>query len=199
MSGEHRARSNTAARNRRVLKPDPRSTALSEAAVTLTHGDRVLFPKNGYTKADLFRYYRRVAPAMVKALSGRPIAMQQWPKGINSTGFFRQDGSTAPEWATKVEIQHERRKLQHLIVDRVETLEWLANQSAMTMHMWSSRIPHLGEPDWVVFDLDPRGLNIKTVPRRLNELGDLFAPALDGNQRLPGATPAQTKSANTTS
>jgi bifunctional non-homologous end joining protein LigD len=153
VSGEHRARTNAAARKKHERESDPSGTG--PATVTLTHGDRVLFPKSGITKAEVFRYYQRVAPAMVKALSGRPIAMQQWPKGIEGPGFFRQDGSSAPDWATKVEIQHERRKVKHLIVDRVETLEWLANQSALTLHIWSSRVPHLTEPDWVVFDLDP--------------------------------------------
>jgi bifunctional non-homologous end joining protein LigD len=33
--------------------------------------------------------------------------------------------------------------------------------------------------------LDPSALNINTVPHRLEELGDLFAPALEGRQRLP--------------
>jgi bifunctional non-homologous end joining protein LigD len=92
---------------------------------------------------------------MVPALAGRPLTLQQWPKGIRGESFFRQNVQGAPAWATTVEVEHERRKVRHLIVDRPETLEWLANQSALTLHIWSSRVPHLTEPDWVIFDLDP--------------------------------------------
>ena len=33
--------------------------------------------------------------------------------------------------------------------------------------------------------LDPRQLNLQTMPQRLRELGDLFAPALTQGVRLP--------------
>ncbi|HYV49034.1 MAG TPA: DNA ligase D [Myxococcaceae bacterium] len=123
--------------------------------VELTSADRVVFPKAGYTKADVFEYYRAVAPVMVPAMAGRPITFQQFPKGIHGTGFFRQMAKGTPEWATLVPFRHQTRTVQHLVVDRPETLLWLANQSALTLHVWSSRVGSLGEPDWAVFDLDP--------------------------------------------
>jgi bifunctional non-homologous end joining protein LigD len=33
--------------------------------------------------------------------------------------------------------------------------------------------------------LDPRQLNLRTMPQRLREVGDLFAPALTQGVRLP--------------
>jgi bifunctional non-homologous end joining protein LigD len=47
------------------------------------------------------------------------------------------------------------RIVRHLVADRPETLRWLAQMNVLTTHMWSSRAPHLTQPDWVVFDLDP--------------------------------------------
>ena len=150
-TGEHRARASAAPRSAARRNEPPRPAE----EVALTHPDRVLFPKSKLTKRDVFEYYRRVASAMVPALAGRPLAVQQWPKGIGAEGFFRQNIEGAPKWATTVDVKHERRQVKHLIVDRPETLLWLANQSALTLHMWSSRVPHPTEPDWVVFDLDP--------------------------------------------
>ncbi|PTL83613.1 DNA ligase D [Vitiosangium sp. GDMCC 1.1324] len=123
--------------------------------VVLTHGERVLFPEAGFTKADVFAYYRDVAPVMVPALEGRPLALQQWPQGVDAPGFFRQGVQSAPDWLTTVRIRHETRTLSHVVVDTPESLLWLANQSALTLHIWSSRVRHLKEPDWVLFDLDP--------------------------------------------
>lgn len=133
----------------------PAPAKLVAADVPLTSPDKVLFPEAGLTKRDVFEYTRAVAEAAVATLAGRPIALQQWPQGIRKPGFFRQQVPTAPDWATTVEVDHGGRKLTHLVVDNPRTLLWLANQSALTLHMWHSRVPHLGQPDWVLFDLDP--------------------------------------------
>ncbi len=148
--GAHAAPRRAAARASRAPAAEP-----VQSPVTLTSEKRVVFPESGITKGEVFRYYQDVAEVMVKALDGRPLALQQWPKGIGAPGFFRQQVHQPPDWATTVSIQHQPRKLTHLIVDRPQTLEWLANQNALTLHMWSSRVPHLTQPDWVVFDLDP--------------------------------------------
>ncbi|WNG24344.1 DNA ligase D [Cystobacter fuscus] len=133
----------------------PAKKGAAAALVGLTHGDRVLFPEPGYTKADVYAYFQDVAPLMVPALAGRPLTLQQWPQGVKAPGFFRQGVEHVPEGLTTVRITHETRELSHVVVDRPESLLWLANQSALTLHMWSSRVPHLEQPDWVVFDLDP--------------------------------------------
>ncbi|MFY0564702.1 DNA ligase D [Archangium lansingense] len=125
------------------------------APVVLTHAERVLFPEKGLTKADVFAYFRDVAPFMVPALEGRPLTLQQWPRGVDEPGFFRQGVQGTPDWLTTVCIHHEARSLPHVVVDRPESLLWLANQSALTLHVWSSRVEHLEAPDWVVFDFDP--------------------------------------------
>ncbi len=169
--------------------------------VKLTSSERVVFPDPGLTKGDVFHYYQQVAAPMVAALDGRPIAMQQFPQGTHRPGFYRQDAKGAPAWATVVRVPHEGKDLDKLIVDRPETLLWLANYSAFTIHMWSSRLPHLGEPDWVVFDLDPgegswedlikiattlRGmlehLNLASFPKTSGKRGlHLFVPMARGH------------------
>ena len=41
--------------------------------VTLTHPDKVLFPKSGITKGELIAYYGRIAPTMLPWLRNRPL------------------------------------------------------------------------------------------------------------------------------
>lgn len=173
--------------------------------VALTHGERVLFPEKGLTKADVFAYFRDVAPLMVPALVERPLALQQWPQGVDAPGFFRQEVKHAPDWLTKVCIHHEARSFTHAVVDRPESLLWLANQSALTLHIWSSRVRHLKEPDWVFFDLDPgegtfEELIVLATSLRdyLEELGLRSVPKTSGKRGLhvlvplaPGHTYAQ--------
>ncbi|MGO9832544.1 MAG: DNA ligase D, partial [Myxococcaceae bacterium] len=135
----------------------PDAPQAGTSSVPLTHPERVLFPTSGLTKADVRGYYDAVAPCVVRALQGRPLSLQQWPQGIDAPGFFRHDAKGAPPWVTKVTVQHEERRLQQIVVDRPETVAWLANQSALTLHMTSSRLATLDAPDWVVFDFDPAG------------------------------------------
>lgn len=125
--------------------------------VPLTHAEKVIFPKAGFTKADVRAYYELVAEVMLPALAQRPISMQQWPQGIGKPGFFRHDAAATPEWITTAQVQHQDKSIRQIIVDRPETLQWLANQSALTLHLPSSRVTSLDEPDWVAFDFDPPG------------------------------------------
>nr|WP_274622071.1 DNA ligase D [Myxococcus fulvus] len=122
---------------------------------TLTHGDRVLFPEAGLTKADVFEYYRAVAPLMVPVLEDRPISVQQWPAGIQAPGFFRHELSGIPAWVPTQRVRHLDKTLRHVNVNGEEPLLWLANQSALTLHMWLSRAPRLSQPDFLAMDLDP--------------------------------------------
>jgi len=133
----------------------PSGVSVKAPTVELTHPDKVLYPKSGITKRDVFGYFRHIAPFMLPALQERALAFEQWPQGIAKPGIFRQHAKGIPSWATTAAVPHERGKVSHLVVDRSETLLWLANQSALTLHIPSSRISRLTEPDWVLFDLDP--------------------------------------------
>lgn len=140
-------RAAVAARTARVADASPQ--------VALTHPDRLVFPEAGLTKADVFAYFRDVSPVLERAVHGRPLTLQQWPQGIEAPGFFRQKIAHAPKWLRTERLRHGARSVEHAVVDRPESLLWLANQSALTLHMWNSRLPHLDQPDWVAFDLDP--------------------------------------------
>ena len=83
-----------------------------------------------------------------------------------------------PPWVTVIETptRTSKRSVQHLVVDRPETLRFLAQRSALTLHMWSSRGVNLDQPDWLVFDLDPakakgieQAIDTALVLRRLFE------------------------------
>jgi len=130
-----------------------------QGVVTLTHPDRVLYPKDKITKKDVADYYAAVAEAMIATLRDRPLALEHWNQGIGAPSWFHQNvGKEAPAWATTIDTPtraSKRATVRHLVVDKPETLQWLAQMSVLTVHMWSSRGASLNEPDWLVFDLDP--------------------------------------------
>ena len=65
------------------------SVRIGGKEVKITRPGKVLFPEDGITKADLIRYYRRIAPRMLPHLRNRPAALERYPDGIDQPGFFQ--------------------------------------------------------------------------------------------------------------
>jgi bifunctional non-homologous end joining protein LigD len=127
-------------------------------AIVLTTPDRLLYPRDGITKQDVADYLAAVSDPLLSALHDRPLTLEHWNQGIDKPSWFHQNlDKTAESWLTRIETptRTSNRTISHLVVDRPESLLWLAQRSALTIHMWSSRGDDLESPDWIVFDLDP--------------------------------------------
>src|SRR6266849_2623606 len=130
-----------------------------KAIVTLSNPDRILYPRDKITKQDVADYYDAVAGAMIHTLRDRPLTLEHWNAGIDKPSWFHQNiGREGPPWITTIDTPtraSSRKTVRHLVVDKRETLRWLAQMSVLTIHMWSSCGASLDQPDWFVFDLDP--------------------------------------------
>lgn len=127
--------------------------------VKLSNPDKVLFPDDGITKADLAAYYARVAEVMLPHVRDRPMNLWRWNRGIAHDVVIQQSlPKGAPEWVARCEVS--RRKggdITHGMINDAETLRWLAQQNCITPHVWNARCDRRERPDRLVFDLDPSG------------------------------------------
>ncbi len=122
----------------------------------ISHPDKVLVPDDGITKGEVAAYYDAVAPVMLPHLRRRPITMERFPGGIGQQGFIQKDVSKGfPEWLKRVETPKKGGVVNYPLAGDRRSLQWLANQNAVTLHVWTSRVPHLGRPDLCVLDFDP--------------------------------------------
>jgi bifunctional non-homologous end joining protein LigD len=122
----------------------------------ITHPEKVMFPDDGITKGDLAAYYETIAPLMVPHMSGRPVTMERYPKGIGAKGFMQKDVVKGfPSWLQRVEAPKKDGTVHYPLVSDARSLLWLANQNCITPHVWPSRAPDLFQPDILVVDLDP--------------------------------------------
>jgi bifunctional non-homologous end joining protein LigD len=133
----------------------------------LANPDKVLFPRDGIRKRDIWDYYTAIAPAMLPHVAGRPLTMQRYPDGIDGEEWYQQNVPLKPPAFVRLVDtgpRHEGKK--RIVCDDVETLQWLANLAALTLHQWCSHVPAsattraaidqaMGQPDYVVLDLDP--------------------------------------------
>jgi bifunctional non-homologous end joining protein LigD len=142
-------------------RPKPgAAVTIDGVSVALTNQDKVLFPNDGITKGQLVAYYRSVAPALLPYLRGCPLTMERFPDGIAvARGIWeKQIPKYAPAWVKRVNTTPATgapREVTFLLCDDEATLTWIANLAAITLHVWTSRVPTLDTPDFVLFDLDP--------------------------------------------
>ena len=125
----------------------------------ISHPDKVLFPDDGITKADLAAYYEAIAAVMLPHVRQRPVTMERFPSGIGQHGFLQKDVAKAstrgPDWLERVEAPKRGGVVHYPLVNDARSLLWMANQNCITLHVWPSRVPDLYQPDLCVFDLDP--------------------------------------------
>ena len=124
--------------------------------IKLSHLDKVLFPNAGISKGDLIEHYRAVAGRMLPYLHDRPLAVERYPDGIGAESFFQQAApSHTPSWIKQATVPKDDGEISHLLCQDEQTLVYLANQAAVTLHTWLSRVDLPERPDQVLFDLDP--------------------------------------------
>jgi bifunctional non-homologous end joining protein LigD len=142
----------------------------------LSHPDKLLFPADGITKADLAAYYENVAEWMLPHVGERPLSLQHFPEGIEGQGFFHKNvPKHYPDWIKRVEVAKEGGRLVHAVATEPDTLVYLAGQNAITPHVWLSRADRIHQPDRMVVDLDPPPASgFPAVRRAARRAGDLL-------------------------
>jgi bifunctional non-homologous end joining protein LigD len=126
--------------------------------MTITHPDKLLFPADGITKAEVAAYYEAVAALMLPHVRDRPVTQERYPNGIAAKGFLQKNVEKGfPEWLRRVEAPKQDGVVNYPLIDDARSLLWMVNQNCITPHVWTSRAPNLYQPDLCVFDLDPSG------------------------------------------
>jgi bifunctional non-homologous end joining protein LigD len=148
--------------------------------VRLTNLDKVLFPAEGghaaITKRDLVRYYVSVAPTVIPHLAGRGLNLQRFPDGITRKGFWQKDvPGHAPKWISRWGYTGHEGAKDYVVVDRVATMAWLAQEAALEIHPWTSRTLAPHEPTFALIDVDP---GEKTTWEEVLTLTRLYRTAL---------------------
>jgi bifunctional non-homologous end joining protein LigD len=146
--------------------------------LTLTNLAKVLYPADGFTKAEVLDYYQRVSAALLPHVAGRPMTLKRYPDGVDDQSFFAKHAPAGrPDWVRTEEIVSSSSRsrspgepIEYVVIDDLAALMWAANLAALELHvpMWRFPAPASGggddaapapehglEPDLLVFDLDP--------------------------------------------
>jgi len=156
---------------------------------SFTNLDKVFWPQEGYTKGDVLQYYDDISFWMLPYLKNRPMILHRQPEGIKDKGFFQKNiNYELPSWIKTVEIQHEGKKVNYILVNDKKTLLYVANLGCIEMNPFCSRVDHLDTPDYFVLDLDPEKTPFKNVIETAQAAHDFLREiALDSYCKTSGA------------
>ncbi|RZK08264.1 MAG: DNA ligase D, partial [Flavobacterium sp.] len=134
--------------------------------VEFTNLDKAFWPDLKITKGDVINYYDAVADYILPYLKDRPQSLRRTPDGIKSEGFFQKDvAGKVPKWikTRKIKSDSKEEPIEYLLCQDKDTLLFLANWGCIELNPWSSRVGSLNNPDYIIFDIDPKDAPMKNV------------------------------------
>jgi bifunctional non-homologous end joining protein LigD len=122
--------------------------------IAVTNLHKVFWPQLKLTKGDLFRYYARVAAAILPVIADRPLVMKRFPNGITAKPFYQHRAEDAPP-GVRTEVVQVGERRSHIIGGSLKTLMYTTQLAAISQDPWFSRVQHPTFADHVALDLDP--------------------------------------------
>jgi DNA ligase D-like protein (predicted polymerase) len=125
--------------------------------VPVSNPQKVLFPRAGYTKLDLVRYYIAVAEGALRGAGGRPNVLVRYPNGTDGDFFFQKRApASRPDWIEVATLSFPSGRTAEEVVPRdAAALAWMANLACLELHPHPVRADDLEHPDELRVDLDP--------------------------------------------
>jgi bifunctional non-homologous end joining protein LigD len=124
--------------------------------LSLSNLDKVMYPEVGFTKGQVIDYYTRIAPVVLPHLRDRPLTLKRYPNGVEGGHFYeKQCPSHRPDWVRSEPVELSSKTIRFCVCDDLPTLVWLANLADLELHPSLSKVPEVGRPTLMAFDLDP--------------------------------------------
>ncbi len=126
--------------------------------LSLSNLDKVLYPKAGFTKAQVIDYYTRIAPALLPHLRDRPLTLKRYPNGVEGEFFYeKQCPKHRPDWVRTQAVwsRHAKRTIEFCVTDDLATLVWTSNLADLELHTSLAKVDDVASPAILAFDLDP--------------------------------------------
>jgi bifunctional non-homologous end joining protein LigD len=134
---------------------------VEDRVLTVTNMDKVLYPEPEFTKGQVIDYYLRIAPVLLPHIAGRPLTLKRYPNGVLGEYFYEKHAPAhRPDWVPTARIDSPSsakasKAVVYVVAGDLPTLIWLANLAGLEIHTPMWRLPHIGKPDRLMFDLDP--------------------------------------------
>ena len=133
------------------MRNDKDVVRVGERSLRLSNLDKVLWPEEKITKAEVIKYYAEFGEYIIPFVRDRPIMVQRFPHGITGEYFVQKHFPDAPSWVKHFAFK----SADYVLCNEVATLIWLGNLAAIELNQMLARAPFPAKHDIVLIDLDP--------------------------------------------
>lgn len=125
--------------------------------VTITNPDKLIFAADGHTKLDLVRYYVAVGDGALRGVTGRPMVLKRFVKGIDEEAFFQKRApSKRPDWIEVATMRYRSGlTADEVVVRDAAGLVFVVNLGCIDLNPHPVLAEDLEHPDELRIDLDP--------------------------------------------
>ncbi|GAS89294.1 DNA primase small subunit [Mycolicibacterium brisbanense] len=125
--------------------------------VSVSNPDKVIFPDANVTKRDLIDYYLAVADGALRGVSGRPMILKRFVKGITAEAIFQKRApEKRPDYIDVAELKYRSgTSAKEAVIDNAAGLVWAVNLGCVDLNPHPVLATDLDHPDELRVDLDP--------------------------------------------
>lgn len=145
----------------------------SSGSLSISHPNRIIYPKEKLTKRDVAEYYKRVSPLILPHLEGRPLSLVRCQQNAVKGCFFAKHLAKLPDNLN--EIPDTEGKDPWIGADSEEGLLQLIQWGTLEIHPWGCARGQIDSPNMIIMDFDPdEGLDFDLVKQGAYEMHDLL-------------------------
>ncbi len=122
--------------------------------ITITSPDKVMFPKQGWTKLDVVEHFRTCVDGALAGVFGRPTMLKRWPRGVGEKPFYQKRAPASAGERFFVEFPSGR-TAGYFVPRTPYDIIWMAQLNCIDLNPWPTRVEHVENADELRIDLDP--------------------------------------------
>ena len=147
-------------------------------SITISSADKVMFPKQRWTKLDLAHHYLACVDGALAGVFGRPTMLKCYPNGVGDKPFYRKRAPKSAGERHFVEFPSGR-TAGYFVPRTPYDVLWMAQLNCVDFNPWPSRVEHVENSDEFRIDLDPtpdaRWSDVQQVALTVHAVLDEFA------------------------
>jgi bifunctional non-homologous end joining protein LigD len=125
--------------------------------VEISHGEKVFWPDEGYTKLDLAYHYQNVFKRLRPYVEDRILTLERCPDGMRGQCFYQKEKPKGMPLGTPTKRirRADGGSTNYVVGGSLATQLALANFGCIPVHVCGSRAKTFPKPDWMCIDIDP--------------------------------------------
>lgn len=144
----------TRVRKGHKLTQDKLKSNKISSTIKLTNPDKILYPEDKITKADVFYYYEQVAEYILPFIKNRPLTLVRCPLKYNDC-FYQKKLHSDLKYLYPIAIKDSTDNENYFYIKDIKGLLSLVQMGTLEIHPWGSTIKNIEKPDIITIDLDP--------------------------------------------